>query len=740
MTLEERMRRRTEADARCLAAYHASGGPAVGAALVAVGGFGRGELGAHSDLDVMLIGEAGVELESVAERIWYPLWDAGERVDHAVRTLAEIGDVADLKLRLSLLDARHLAGDPDVTRRLRTLVLDDWRRSARSRLPALHRLTLDRQDRAGELAHLAVPDLKDAAGGLRDVTVLRALAASWLVDLPHPELNAVRVGLLDVRDALQVLVGRASHRVEPEHWDGLACRLGLADGAAAQAHVRGLGRRAVHLSNRTWRRAEAALARPAAHEGVRRPMLTPLGGGVALANGEVVLARAARPAADPLLTLRAAALAAERDVALAPATASRLARETAPLPTPWPAEARRLLVRLLAAGRGLLPVWETLDAAGALAGILPEWQRIRTLPHASPIHRFTVDRHVLETCVGAGALIRGVGRPDVLMVAALLHDIGKGGLVEHAAAGEPIARTVAERMGFEPHAVDLVARLVRWHLLLAQTATTRDPEDPATVDLVAARLGSVEALDLLLALTEADARATAPQAWTAWRAGLVHDLARRVRAVLGSENPPPVATLEVPVPAEVRDGGVSITAEATPDGTRLTVVAPDRVGLLADVAAVLALQRVPVRAVRAWAQEQYAVSVWELDAGRLDPAVLRDRLRGVVAGRIDATARLRRIGADPVSVVAVRAEASVQATVLEVRTADRPGVVHLVCAALAGLEITVRSAHLDTLGPQAVDVFYLQEAHAGALTDARAAAAAHVVRDALTGARPGAGG
>lgn len=239
MTLEERMRRRTEADARCLAAYHASGGPAVGAALVAVGGFGRGELGAHSDLDVMLIGEAGVELESVAERIWYPLWDAGERVDHAVRTLAEIGDVADLKLRLSLLDARHLAGDPDVTRRLRTLVLDDWRRSARSRLPALHRLTLDRQDRAGELAHLAVPDLKDAAGGLRDVTVLRALAASWLVDLPHPELNAVRVGLLDVRDALQVLVGRASHRVEPEHWDGLACRLGLADGAAAQAHVRG---------------------------------------------------------------------------------------------------------------------------------------------------------------------------------------------------------------------------------------------------------------------------------------------------------------------------------------------------------------------------------------------------------------------------------------------------------------------------------------------------------------------
>ena len=148
-------------------------------------------------------------------------------------------------------------------------------------------------------------------------------------------------------------------------------------------------------------------------------------------------------------------------------------------------------MRLLAVGPGLLGVWETLEETGALEQILPEWERIRLLPHASAIHRFTVDRHVVETCIEASALIRQVARPDVLMVAALLHDIGKGSLTEHSVAGEPIARAIATRMGFDADGVELIALLVRWHLLLAETATTRDPDDPATVrDAgLAARLG-----------------------------------------------------------------------------------------------------------------------------------------------------------------------------------------------------------------------------------------------------------
>ena len=113
--------------------------------------------------------------------------------------------------------------------------------------------------------------------------------------------------------------------------------------------------------------------------------------------------------------------------------------------------------------------------------MLPEWQRVRLLPHASVVHRFTVDRHLVETCVEASRLIRRVARPDVLMAAALLHDIGKGELVDHSVAGEPLAAAAATRMGFDAREVDLVGGLVRWHLLLAEVATTRDLEDPATV-------------------------------------------------------------------------------------------------------------------------------------------------------------------------------------------------------------------------------------------------------------------
>ena len=702
-----------------------------------MGGYGRGELAPYSDLDVVLVSDEGVELGDLAERVWYPLWDSGARLDHSVRTFPEMlaASDQDLKVALGLLDIRHLAGDTNLTLRVRTTMLTGWRRQAKERLPALQQLVRSRHELLGELAHLSVPDLKEAAGGLRDANVLKALVASWLVDVPHQELERCRRSLLDVRDVLQAAAGRATDRVAPELWDELAVGLELDDEAAAQVHVRELGRRIAHLSRLTWRRVDAVLARPASATGVRRPALTQLSPGIALSAGEVVLDPTARPARDPLMLLRAAATAAEQDVVLAPATAARLVRECPPLPDPWPSAARHLLVRLLASGRGLLAVWETLEETEALPGILPEWERIRLLPHASEIHRFTVDRHVVETCIEAAGLIRHVARPDVLMVAALLHDIGKGGLTEHSVAGEPLAREIATRMGFDSEAVDLIGTLVRWHLLLADVATTRDPDDPATVEYVAGRVDHGEAMSLLLALTEADARATSPKAWSTWRAGLVRDLGDRVLAHLDPDasTPAPVAG-EVAVPEAVRDGGVSVTVEPSADGgATVTVIGKDRVGMLADTAAMFALQRASVRAARAWPQGPYAVSVWEVADEHVDPAVLRQRFEAIADGRVDPTHRLRPADSPALApTVGIRADASRQATVLEVRAADRPGTVHLVCAALARMGLTVRSAHVDTLGPQAVDVFYVQEADAGALSDHRAADAAHAVRAALT--------
>ncbi|MET1059455.1 MAG: [protein-PII] uridylyltransferase [Nocardioides sp.] len=736
MTAPERRQRATAADALCATAYDDHGGTDTGTALIAVGGYGRAELAPYSDLDVVLVHDDDVDPGSLAEKVWYPLWDSGANLDHSVRSVAQTVAAArdDLRVALGMLDMRHLAGDPNLTLRLRATMLSGWRREARTRLPELRSMVDQRHELMGELAHVSVPDLKEAQGGLRDATVLKALVATWLVDAPHTELERCRQSLLDVRDLVQGNARRASDRIGPEAWSPLAEALGLPDDLAAQVHVRELGRRITHFSRLTWRRVDAVLARPTSVR-PRRPDLVQVAPGIALSGSEVVLTRQARPDRDPLMLLRAAAEAAERDVVLAPATSARLVRECPAMPLPWPDEGRQLLVRLLASGRGLLPVWETLEETGALDTILPEWERIRLLPHASVVHRFTVDRHVVETCIEASALIRQVARPDVLMVAALLHDIGKGELTEHSVAGEPIARAIATRMGFGEVETGLIGTLVRRHLLLSETATTRDPDDPATVELVTARIDSVEVLELLEALTQADARAASAKAWSSWRAGLVHRLVERCRAGLepaADAGPDPETEVTIPQPLLDDPTAVAVTVEETPEGARVTVMSGDRIGLLADAAAMLALQRCGVRAARAWPQDGYGVSVWEVADEHLDASVLRQRLLAIIEGRVDARSRLSRPGAARLEpTVAVRPEASRSATVLEVRMDDRPGVVHLVCAALADLEISVRSAHVSTLGPQAVDVFYVQEADAGALGERRAAEAAHAVRAAL---------
>ncbi|MEP7090005.1 MAG: HD domain-containing protein [Nocardioidaceae bacterium] len=383
-------------------------------------------------------------------------------------------------------------------------------------------------------------------------------------------------------------------------------------------------------------------------------------------------------------------------------------------------------------------MWETLDETGVLEHVLPEWDRVRLLPHASVVHRFTVDRHMVETCIEASRLIRRVSRADVLMTAALLHDIGKAERVDHSVAGEPLAGAAAERMGFDAREVDLVRGLVRWHLLLADVATTRDLEDPGTVAYVVERIPDLETLDLLEVLTEADARATSTQAWTGWRAGLIADLVRRVRAALldtpDATEPVSDSLDRVEVPEAVREDPRRIDVRVLPvgDGTTVTVVSGDRTGLMADVAGALAVHRASVRSARAWSQEGFGVSEWEIDETHLDEAMLRERFEAIAQGRLDPAAKLRPPrGRRLEPAVRIRHDASTEATVMEVRVDDRPGVVYRVCAALARLEVTVRSAHLTTLGPQAVDVFYVQEPGAGVLSDERAASAVHAVRRAL---------
>ncbi|MFD5561526.1 [protein-PII] uridylyltransferase [Kitasatospora griseola] len=757
--------------------YRAAGAPA-GTALVAVGGYGRGALSPRSDLDVLLLHDGPLAPE-VAERIWYPVWDSGVALDHAVRTPdgARRVAAADLRAGLGLLDARHLAGDVRLTADLRTRVLADWRAAAPDRLPELRALGRARAERHGELSFLLEPDLKEARGGLRDLVALDAVAASWLADAPRDGLDTAATTLADVRDALHLTTGRATDRLTLQDQDQVAERLGLPDADTLLRQVYRAARTVAYASDVTWRAVDRVLAartrrgRPfrmtrRAAPAERRPLAE----GVVEQDGEAVLARAARPAADPVLPLRAAAAAAQAGLPVGHATVRRLAAETGPLPVPWPDEARDRLVGLLGAGEACLPVWEALDAEGLVGRLLPDWEQVRCRPQRNAVHRWTVDRHLIETAVRAAGLTRRTARPDLLLVAALLHDLGKGRPGDHSETGELIVRELAVRMGFDKPDTDTLALLVRHHLTLVDTATRRDPDDPATADLIAGIVGNRTHLELLHALTEADATATGPAAWSAWRASLVDQLVARTAARLtgappaagdgpGNDAPgtdgPTVEQERLAVEA-ARTGGpaLALRAELAADGTEsvgveLTLAVPDRPGLLGTVAGVLALHRLTVR--KAGLRELDPVGTgpvlllgWTVAAEYGDvpeAARLRADLRRALDGSLDVTRRLaerdaaapRRPGIrTPPPVVAVApGTASRSATVLEVRAHDAPGLLHRIGRALDTAGVRVRTAHVSTLGAEAVDAFYLTAEDGRPLTPERAQQVARAVQDAL---------
>ena len=681
-----------------------------GLSLVAVGGYGRSELSPHSDLDVVLLHGLDIDESSMAqlaEKIWYPVWDEGYRLDHSVRSLDGAASAADSDPRVAMgfLDARHVAGDGALTLELRSRLLTQWRRRAKERIPELASLSRDRWRLVGDLAHLVVPDLKEAKGGLRDATTLRALMASWLVDVPHAELERLRATLLDVRDALHLVSNRATDRLRPEYLDEVAAILGEQSRDSLHLRVTETGRRIAHLSDLTWRRAEHALGKPHPRAG-RGPQHVIVAAGVAEQDGEIVLMATARPGRDPLLTLRAAVAAAEQDIMLSPVSAVTLARDCPPMPVPWPAEARQLLTRLLAAGPALVQVWETLDQAGATDVLLPEWATVRSLAPQSAVHRHTVDRHQIQTCVEAASLVRAVSRPDLLLTAALLHDIGKGRHGDHSELGEILAWDVAGRVGYDSGDAATIAMLVRHHLLLIETATRRDLADPSTTRQVADVVRTRSRLDLLAALTEADARATGSMAWTDWRRRLLAELVNRVRVDLG---PTPLIERSPrarPVPRVTGD----FLLDVVHDGEVATIefAAPDRAGLLSAVAGGLALLSLQVRRADVRTDHGIGASTWqvlgnEIDATRLRE-VIRLSLRGVGGSRVNHLPTTRPQLAPNVF---VREGASERATVLEIRAGDRPGLLYDICRILERHAVDVRSAHLDTVGPQAVDVFYV---------------------------------
>ena len=702
-----------------------------GVALVAVGGLGRRELAPGSDLDLVLLHDGSQDVAAVAEALWYPVWDTGVGLDHAVRTVDQALAVAaeDLKAALGLLDVRHVAGDPALSAELLTRARAAWRAGATTRLPALREAVLERARTDGEVAFLLEPDLKSARGGLRDVHALQAVAAAQLADPPSAAVREAHEVLLDVRGELHRRTAGSGRRVVDrlllQEQDAVALALSYAGADDLMAAVSGAGRTIAFASDVTWRRVRPAPSRRRLFgRRAAGPERRPLADDVVEQDGEVLLARDADPAGDPLLVLRVAAAAARADLPVAPHVLVRLL-ESPPVPEPWPAAALGLLVDVLAAGPPAVHVLEALDQAGLLVRLLPEWASVRSKPQRNSYHRFTVDRHLVETAAAAAGLTREVARPDLLLLGALLHDIGKGLPGDHTVVGMEVVAGLGPRLGLSPPDVAVLVAMVEHHLLLPDVATRRDLQDPATARAVATAVGSAEVLELLHALTRADSAATGPAAWSTWKAGLVQDLVRRTRALLDGSPPPPVAALSSWQERLVDAGEFAV--QAVED--EVTVVVADRQGLLGLTAGVLSLHRLDVRSASVFDRGATAVTVCRVAPrfGALpDWAVVRADLRRALDGDLALPALLASREAAyaprpglPTAPPTVRLvdDASEVATVLEVRAGDALGVLHRITSAIAACGLDVRSAHISTLGADVVDAFYVVGPDGGKLTD-----------------------
>lgn len=698
-------------------------------ALVATGGYGRGELCPQSDLDVLLLTIDQAEGDQLATKLWYPIWDQGLKLGHSVRTVGQALDLAkdDLDTATALLTSRHLCGNPDLTAELAERAVAQWRSNAKRAVDELADRVEERHAKFGEVAFLLEPDLKDGRGGLRDVHAL-----SWL-DLAQPVLSdtdelALRAAyevLLRARVELHRRSGRRGDVLLLQEQDAVAKSLDAGDADELMKDVVSAARSIAWTSDFTWHRVQTSRRRRVIRERPRE-----VAPGVILEERTIRLAPTCNVVGDPAIALRVGLAAASQRAFIDRAALERMAAEMPPMPEPWPDDARWMLTDLLMVGHPAIEVLEALDQLGLVHRLLPEWEPCRSRPQRNAYHRFTVDRHLFEAAAEAAKLVDRVERPDLLVLGALFHDIGKGYPGDHVDVGIQIVDRIASRMGFADDEVAVLVSMVRHHLLLPDVATRRDLDDDGTIRSVATQVGSVETLEILAALTEADSIATGPAAWGQWKAGLVAKLVRRTAHVLRGGDASEL--VEAPFPSEehrrlVAQRKLSVLGE----NDTLTVVAPDRPGLFSRVAGALSLNGVDVVEASAHSEAGMALEVYRVKSVFGDEpnwTRVRGDVERALAGRLALRARLaerartypapRVTSARPKPPrVLIDNHTSDVATVVEVEASDGIGVLYRITQALLECDLDIVSARVQTLGSDVIDAFYVRDPSGAKVTD-----------------------
>ncbi len=622
-------------------------------AVLALGSYGRREMCPGSDVDVLLVHglkrrSSTEAVKEMAERLWYPLWDAGFVTGHGARTVKEsvaLAD-ADLDALTALLDVRVIAGDVALADALQSAVRDLALKRRDRVLRELADAAEVRNLRPGPVAEMLEADLKDGAGGLRDVQALEwggwALGAPGSTDaliargyLSPSDLRRIDEGrelLLDVRVSLHRVTNARSDRLALQEQDAVAADLKFADADVLVHDLSASAREIAWITRDVWSRVRDMLAGPTGRTGRGDEALAEH---VVLRDGRVHVEADDDDTVPALRVLEAAVAAAERDAPFDRASLERLRLMCAPT---WDVWERAAFLRLLRQGERAVPVFEALDHEGVLTRLLPEWEHVRSRPQRNAYHRFTVDRHLLEAVAECAQLLdagdqaqisssdvdavvaRACRRPELLLLGALLHDIAKGQPGDHSEVGAQSALAIARRIGLDSEGREIVVWLVRNHLMIAEVATRRDLSDASVADGVAAACaGDAERLRLLYLLTIGDSRATGPAAWSPSKASLIRDLFVKAaaaiergeaRALANDRREMLVETIgadaaeellgrlpesyvlafepqEMASHIELLRASDAVRCEPAADAVTITVVTSDRAGLLATLAGAL---------------------------------------------------------------------------------------------------------------------------------------------------------
>jgi len=802
-------------------------------AVVAVGGYGRGELAPSSDLDLLFLRayKPTPFSESVTEYMLYMLWDMGLKVGHASRNIDECLKLAreDHTIQTALLEARRIAGDAslaeDLQKRFRTEVAA---RDHASFIAAKLAERDERHARVGASRYMVEPNIKEGKGGLRDLHTLFWMARHRYGFLRPSDYVEAGVFTEEVRfvfrRALQFLwtvrchmhfiTGRGEERLTFDLQPEVAKRMGY--GARANnTEVERFMKRYFLIAKEVGALTRILCARLEADDAknaprglqrllpARRQRLMQVEPGFHVEGGRLNI-DAPDVLDKPANVIRLFAIADSRDLDVHPEALGEAARRARRMPPAWRGddEARDAFLAAVTSRRHPGAVLRLMNEAGVLGKFVPEFGRIVAQMQFNMYHHYTVDEHTLQAIDAMSEIEHGRHKEQhplsteifskiinrrALYLAMLLHDTGKGD-GDQQIEGEKSARSACERLGLPEEEVALVGWLVRHHLVMSDVAQKRDISDPRTIAQFAATVGNVERLRLLLVLTVSDIRAVGPSVWNDWKGQLLRDLYRLTEATLhgGRSDEEGVRAHLAEIASEAKqrlrsglagsDSELAAWMESLDDGywinhdaeaiawharevivakrtggvphvavrvrpvqgvTDVLVFAADRADLFASLAAAISASGADIAGARVHTTKDGAAfdvfSVQTTDGrpfGASDTAALEALISRLKRAAIEdhalppRTPASRRNAAFAIEPwVRIDNALTPDATVIEASGRDRLGLLAELAHVCVDANVSIVSAHIDTYGERAADVFYVQEEGGGQIAQPRRIAA-----------------